>query len=126
MPVSEATLSASPARPQLQTGTGWPGAEQPVHRHPDMAKLARHPGGSAHHLAGLDHSAAQAGAHDRRHRGAPHRLLRPEMLVMGIEGGRIGIVVIHNGQPEADLQRAADIKSAPLRIREVGGSLGSR
>jgi hypothetical protein len=29
IPVSEATLSASPTNPQLQTGTGWPSASRP-------------------------------------------------------------------------------------------------
>ena len=29
MPVSEATLSASPSKPQLQRGSGWPGSSRP-------------------------------------------------------------------------------------------------
>ena len=42
MPVSEATLSASPSKPQLQWGSGWPSLEQPVHRDVDVAQLAGH------------------------------------------------------------------------------------
>ena len=47
MPVSEATLSASPSKPQLQCGTGWPSAEQAVHRDVDVAELAGHAGRAA-------------------------------------------------------------------------------
>ena len=47
MPVSEATLSASPTKPQLQSGSGWPSLEQAVHRDLHVPELAGHPGRAA-------------------------------------------------------------------------------
>ena len=123
IPVSDATLSASPYRPQLQAGTGWPAAEQPVHRDPHVPELPRHPGGPVHHLARLDHAAAEPGADDRGDRGPPRRLLGPEVHVVGVQRGGVGVVVVHDGNPDPGLQRAADVEAAPGRVAEVGGAL---
>ena len=40
--LSDATLSASPTKPQLQVGTGWPSAEQAIHRNVHVSELAGH------------------------------------------------------------------------------------
>ena len=42
MPDSDATLSASPLKPQLQRGSGWSSEQQAVHRNVHMPQLTGH------------------------------------------------------------------------------------
>jgi hypothetical protein len=99
------------------------GLEQPVHRDPDVPEFPRHPGRPAYHLTALDHAPAEPGAHDHRDRRA---LLGvgPEVHVVGVERGRVGVVVVGDRKPDAKFQRAADVEPAPLRVAEVRGTLG--
>jgi hypothetical protein len=63
---------ASPRRIISRTASmRRPGIEQAIERDGDVAEFPGHPGRALDDLAGLDDPAAEAGAHDRRHRAAP-------------------------------------------------------
>ena len=96
-----------------------PGTEQPVHRDPDVPELAGHSGRSLHHLPALDHAAAEAGADDRGHRGAPVRLSGPKNTWWAYSAAALASLLYSTGMPEPALQRAADVEAAPVRVAEV-------
>ena len=120
MPVSEATLSASPSKPQLQCGSGWPWLEEAVHRDVHVAELAGEPRRALDDLPRLDDAAAEPGADDRGDRRALRRQ-RPEELVVRVERGRVAVVVVDDGEPQALLEGAAEVEAAPARVGEVRG-----
>ncbi|GAA3451324.1 hypothetical protein GCM10018962_31570 [Dactylosporangium matsuzakiense] len=97
--------------------------EQAVHGDVDVAELAGHPGGALDDAALLDDAAAQAGADDRGDR----RLGvggRAEVHVVGVEGGRVAVVVVDDGQAQASLQGAPEVEAPPGRLGEVRRALG--
>ena len=105
-------------KPQLQLRDRLARLEQAVRRDLDVAQLAGHPGRAAHHPAGLDHAAAQAGADDQRHRRAPVRV-RAEVRVVGVQRRGVGVVVVDHRQADPGLDRAADVEAAPAGVGEV-------
>ena len=100
MPVSEATLSASPLEPAVALRDGLALGQQPLHRDVDVAELAGHAGRALHDPARLDDAAAEPGAHDRGDRRVP-RGVGAEAGVVGVEGGRVAVVVVDDGQAAA-------------------------
>jgi hypothetical protein len=88
-----------------------------------MTQLAGHPGRAAHDLAAFHHAAAQAGPDDERHRGALGGV-GAEVRVMGVQGGRVRVVVVDHRQPDPGLHRAADVEPAPVRVGEVHRAAG--
>jgi hypothetical protein len=97
--------------------------EQPLQRDRDVAEFSGHPGGALDHLPGLDDAAAESGADDHGHRAVPRGLFA-EPCVMRVERGRVPVVVVDDGKPEALLQRAPDVETAPAGVPEVGRALG--
>ena len=83
------------------------------------------PGGALDDAARLDDAAAQPGAHDRRDRRVARRL-RAEAGVVRVEGGRVAVVVVDDGQPQPRLEGAAEVEAAPARVGEVGRALARR
>ena len=86
-----------------------------------MAELPRHPRGPADDMPGLDHPSPQSCADDRRDR----RMRRPilaEMGVMGVEGGRVAVVVVDDRNAQTTLERAADVEAVPGWLREIRGA----
>ena len=122
MPVSEATLSASPSKPQLHCGIGWPSASRPCMGMWTWPSSPANPGRALHDPAALDDAAAEAGADDRGDRRAP-RGVRAEAGVVGVERRGVAVVVVDDGQPEPRLQGAAEIEAAPARVGEVRRAL---
>ena len=94
-----------------------------MHRDLHVAELAGHPGRALHDPAALHHAAAEPGADDRGHRGAPLRL-RAEVQVVRVQRGRVGVVGVDHRQPELGRERAADVEAAPLGLVEVRRALG--
>ena len=114
-------LSASPAKPQLHCGSGWPRLEQAVHRDVHVAELAGEAGGALDHLpfsitppprpvpmiAEIEARCGASGA---------------EELVVRVERRGVAVVVVDDGQPQALLERAAEVEVAPARVGEVRGA----
>jgi hypothetical protein len=95
--------------------------EEAVHRYVDVAELACKARRALDDLALLDHAPAEAGADDRGD-GCALRRQRPEELVVGVERGRVAVVVVDDGQREAPLEGATEVVVAPARVGEVRGS----
>ncbi|GFJ88393.1 hypothetical protein Prum_020350 [Phytohabitans rumicis] len=95
-----------------------PLGEQAVHRDVHVPELAPAAGRALDDPPGLDDAAAEAGAHDRGHRGAQLRV-RPEMDNVRIKGGGVAVVVVDHRQPDPVLQRAADVEAVPGGQPEV-------
>ena len=89
--------------------------EKSLHGDVDVAELACHPGSTADDPPRLDHPAAEAGAHDRRDRGAL-RSLAPEVHVMSVQSSGIAVVVVDDGKAEPALECAAEVEPAPCRL----------
>src|SRR5262249_21490982 len=47
------------------------------------------------------------------------------MLVMGVQGGRVRVVVEYDRKPEADLKCVPDVETAPFCRGKVGRALGT-
>ena len=86
-----------------------------------MAEFAGHPGGSANDLTGLDHTAAETGTDDRRHR-RPAMGIAAEQLIVGVQRRRVAVVVVDHGKPEVVFDRGSEVESTPGRLREIGGA----
>ena len=111
--LSEATLSTSPTNPQLQRGNGWPArAARPSGCARGRARRPSRP--RPRRPAGLDHAAAEPGADDRRDRRALRRASGPKWRVVGVQRGRVAVVVVDDRQSEARLDRGADVEAPPL------------
>ncbi len=87
-----------------------------------VPQFAGHPRRPGDHPAVLDQATTQSGADDRRHRRAPHRV-GPEMNVMGVERGRVAVVVVDHRQPQPTFEGTPDVVAAPGRLGEVRGPL---
>ena len=121
MPVSEATLSASPSKPQLQRGSGCPSSSRPCMgtwtwpSSPAMpaAPLTMRPAAMTPPPRPVPTIAETDECRGR---------VRAEADVVGVERGRVAVVVVDDGQAEPLLERAAEVEAAPARVREVGGA----
>jgi hypothetical protein len=95
--------------------------EQSLHGDVDVAQLPGHARGALHDVAALDDPAAQAGAHDHGDRRVA-RGVRAEEDVVGVEGGRVPIIVIDDRDTQPGLDGAAEVEPVPAAVGEVRGS----
>ncbi len=114
-PVSDATLSASPTKPQLHAGIGLVVGEQPVHRDVDVPELAGHTGCTTNHVARFDDAPTEAGADDRRN-GRATVSLGAEQLVVGVQRGGVAVVVVDDRQPEIAFDRHPEVETPPCLL----------
>lgn len=118
MPVSDATLSASPRKPQLHRGIGWSSASSP-----DMG-MCTWPSSPAIPDAPLTTCPASMTppaqtSPDDCCDGRVLTARRPEMHVVGIKRSRVAVVVVDDGQLQPVFYCAADVEATPCRVGEV-------
>ena len=122
MPLSEATDSRSPARPQLHCGRGWSGSSSPsigIGTWPNSPAIpdaprtiwprsTTPPPRPVPTMAATDERCWRVGA---------------EEVFVGVQRGGVAVVVVDHRQSEARLGRRADVVAAPRRLLEVGRAL---
>ena len=83
-----------------------------------MAQFPGHPRDAPNDVASDDDSAAEPCPDDRRHGGLLHGA-RAEGHVVGIQRGRIAVVVVHHGQLQPVFQPGPKTESAPRRAASL-------